>query len=173
VLLERDGERLIVVGEVVGAHGVRGELRVRLFNPDSTAIADVADVFLAGEEEGWRPVRSARPHKNVWLVVVGGVESMDAAEALVGRRVAVRERDLPPLAEREFYHHELIGLDVVTESGERVGRVREVWSTGGNDVLAVDDGGRERLVPMIEDVVRHVDVAGGRIVIHVITGLFD
>lgn len=163
----------MVVGQLVGTHGVRGELRLRLFNPASQALETVSEVFLSGPAIEPVRLRSARPHGGVWLVALGSVESMSDARELVGRRIALREAGLPPLREGEFYHYQLVGLEVVDEAGERLGKVAEIISAGGNDVLAVDADGRERLIPLVEEAIREVDLAAGRIVVRPLPGLFE
>ncbi len=176
---ERDrfsvGERLIPIGKVVGCHGIRGEIRLRLYNPESKVLAEAAEVFLLAPEGEPPPtrVRGARPHGGLWLLFLEDVSTRDAAKALSGIEVAIRQKDLEPLGTGEYYHYQLIGLEVVDESGRSLGSVREVMPTGGSDVLAVNDRGHERLIPMIADVIRTVDLAARRIVIRPLAGLFD
>jgi 16S rRNA processing protein RimM len=175
LLIGPDGERWVAVGELVGAHGVRGEARVRPFNPDSSVIAAVAEVALVPAHGAWEPkrVERARPHGGRWLMQLDGVATPEAARSLAGRRVAVRERDLPPLDAGQFYCYELIGLDVVDDAGERIGTVRDVVPGGGSDLLVVDTGAQERLIPMVDRMVTAVDLARRRIVVRPVPGLFD
>jgi|SRR5258706_5665903 len=170
-----DGERLLAIGELVGVHGIRGELRMRPFNADSTVIDDVEELFLvdaSGSARPFHPERS-RPHGGVWLLVLEGVTTPERARELVGGRIAVRERELPELEPGQFYCFQLVGLDVVDEAGGALGTVAEVLSNPGNDVLVVRDAGKERLFPMVDRVVRSVDVPGRRIVVDPIDGLLD
>ncbi|MGH7821418.1 MAG: ribosome maturation factor RimM [Candidatus Binatia bacterium] len=169
--LEWRGERLVPIGEIVGTHGVNGELRLRPFNPSSSALSEVTEVFLV--DGGPVALRRVRPHGRVWLVHLEVADSPEAARAFVGRTVAIRERELPPLGEAEYYHYQLIGLEVVEESGRTLGAVTEVIATGASDVLAVATAAGERLVPMVDEIVRRVDVAAGRIVIRAPEGLLE
>jgi 16S rRNA processing protein RimM len=107
------------------------------------------------------------------LAALDGVTSRDAAEALVGSVVLVDIRDLPPVAEDEFYYHEVADFRVETTSGERLGEIAETFATGLNDVWVVRGGSREYLIPVIADVVRAIDRAGRRIVIEPVPGLLD
>jgi 16S rRNA processing protein RimM len=175
LLVGRDGTRWVVVGELAGAHGVRGEARVRPFNPDSSVIGEVSDVVLVPAHGSWEPKRieRARPHGPGWLVSLSGVTTPEAARALHGWRVAVRERDLPALGGGQYYCYELIGLEVVDDAGERIGTVSDVLASGGNDLLVVNAGEKERLVPMVDRMVTAVDLARRRIVVHPVPGLFD
>ncbi len=175
MLLGPAGERLIAVGKLAGAHGIRGEARLRLFNPQSSLLAEVREIFLTRGADPPRPAKleSARPHGGVWLVVIDGVASPEAARALSGTQVAVRESALPGLGSGEFYCYQLVGLEVVDDAGGPLGTVSEVFSTAANDVLVVTSPGRERLIPMIDRVVGEVDFDRRRIVVHRIEGLTD
>jgi 16S rRNA processing protein RimM len=169
------GERLIPIGELVGAHGVRGEARLRPFNPESSALATVSEVFLLPPGSAARPLRlaSARPHGSVWLVGLEGVTTPEEARALARTRVAIRERELPPLEGGQFYCYQLIGLEVLDDRGATIGTVSDVLATPANDVLVVGTGRSERLIPMIDRMVTAVDLDAGRIVVRPVTGLFD
>jgi len=172
----QDGERFLLIGELTGAHGVRGEARVRPFNPDSAVLEIVDDVFIVGAagEVTRMTVESARPHGAVWLVRLADVSTPEAVRRLAKSRVAVRETDLPSLEAGEFYCYQLIGLDVVDGStGEAVGQVADVLATAANDVLVVRDGDRERMIPMVDRMVVDVDLLARRIVVNPVAGLFE
>jgi 16S rRNA processing protein RimM len=114
-------------------------------------------------------------HKPGLLVfTLDGVTTREAADALAGSEVAILESQAAPLAEGEYFVHQLYGLLVVTDSGEEIGRVREVLVTGANEVLVVPRPGKtDALIPMIRDVVRELDVSAGRLVIHPLEGLLS
>jgi 16S rRNA processing protein RimM len=170
------GEPLVAIGELVGVHGIRGEARMRPFNADSTVLDDVEELFLVSPDGVARSTRvlRARPHGNVWRVTLDGVTTPERARELTGSRIAVREIDLPDLEPGQFYCYQLVGLDVVLEGGERVGTVAEVLSQPGNDVLVVHGPAREEhMIPMVDRVVRSVDLGARRILVEPIDGLFD
>lgn len=167
------GERLVVIGDLGAAHGVRGEIRLRPFNPDSPTPGEVAEVFVLGGEPRRLRLRRARRHGRAWLLSLDGFDDPERARSLRGRAVAVREVDLAPRGESEYYYYQLVGLEVRDEEGRVRGRVREVLPSPGNDVLAVEADGREHLVPLVEAFVREVDIAAGRIVIRAVEGLFS
>ena len=170
------GSGRVDFGRIVGTHGVRGELKLRPHNPSSPIAESLAGVTLttsAAPEPRDYSLASIRPHGGNWLVFLEGVESLDDAELLVGATVWIEADALAPLDDGEFYHRDLIGLAVVDEAGEPLGRVTGILQTGAADVLEIADGERERLVPMTDEIVRSIDVAAGRIVIRPIPGLFD
>lgn len=115
-------------------------------------------------------VEEARGHKGGFLIKFAGIDDRERAETLRGVHVVVRRADLKPLPERTWYVYELEGLQVYTEEGEHLGVLEEVLFTGGNDVYVVK-GAREILLPAIRQVIREVDLAAGRMVVHLLDGL--
>src|SRR2546426_9295148 len=126
---------LVAVGEIVGAHALRGWLRVCAYQPPAPSLVPGRRVLIA--QAGAcreREVLSAAAHgRGLVLLSLAGVDDRRAAEALVGARVLVRATDLPPLAEDEFYYHEVLGFRVETTGGEALGTVAETFTTGLND----------------------------------------
>src|SRR5437899_2778461 len=131
---------LVPVGEVVAAHALHGLVRVRAYQPAPPSLGAGRCVLL--ERAGAlreAEVESAAPHgRGLLLVAFAGVTDRDAAEALVGARICIPRADLAPLAADEFYWHEIAGFAVETTAGEPIGRVRETFSTGLNDVWVVE-----------------------------------
>lgn len=132
----------------------------------------VALIDAAGGSE-WRSIRAIRPHKKFFLVWFEGVQSVEDADQLIGKSVAVSRDQLPQLDEGELYHIDLIGCRVELESTEEIGRIEEILTTGSNDVLVVRKGDTEVLVPLIDDVVISVDLEEKRVVVDPIEGLLD
>jgi len=165
----------LAVGEVVGAHGLAGLLRVRPYQPPAPSLVPQRTVRLAhaaGEREAC--IASAAPHaRGLMLVGLAGVADRTAAEALVGSRVLVRTADLPPAADDEFYYYEVVGFDVDTVAGAHVGTITATFATGANDVWVVQAADREHLIPVVAEVVRTIDRAGRRVVIDPSPGLLD
>ncbi len=170
-----DAPATIAVGEIVGAHALRGLLRVRPYQRPAPSLAAGRQIVLeqAGHRRDAR-VLSAAPHgRGLVLVALDGIDDRTAAEALIGARLLVATTDLPPLGEDEFYHHEILGFTVETDAGEPLGQIAETLSTGLNDVWVVRDGAREHLIPVIADVVRLIDRPRRRVVIQPLPGLLD
>lgn len=175
MLIDAAGERWVAVGELAGAHGVRGEARLRPFNPRSSVLAEVSEIALVPAHGSWqrKRVERARPHGIGWLVSLNGVGTPETVRSFTGWQVAVREQDLPALGEGEFYCYELIGFAVVDDAGEPIGTVRDVVGGGGHDLLVVTAGEKERLIPMVDRMVTAIDPGLRRIVVRPVPGLFD
>lgn len=156
------------------AHGIRGEVLVAPHNPATDVFRPGLTLVFEGgaAAQAHRLVlRRVRPHKRGLLLALAGIDTMTAAERLAGARVSVAEADLPPLPAGEFYWFQVVGLTAVTEEGRPLGRVAEILETPAHDVYVVREGEREILVPAVEEVVRLIDPAGGRIVVRPIEGL--
>jgi 16S rRNA processing protein RimM len=168
----------VTLGRVVGVHGLRGELRVRLLDDNDNHLRTLPSVLL-GREEGdpkavevrVRAVGSGR--RGEARLALEGVESREAAEALRGRLVMVRAEHLDPLAPGEYYQYELVGCRVEDGAGCEVGVVRGIWETGGPALLVIARGEREILIPAVRDFLREVDVVARRIVIDAPTELLE
>lgn len=170
---------LVVLGKVVGAHGTRGELRIRwagdgpenLMRAPSLALGAAAGDLAARRYE----VKRIAPGRGGEVrVELEGVATREAAASLAGLLVLGEPRHLEPLPPGEHYCFEWIGCTAWASDGRRLGRVREIWETGAHDVLVVEDeAGREVLLPAAEALLREVDVAGRRIVIEVPQGLLE
>lgn len=171
----------VVLGRVAGPHGIRGQVRVTLLGDDPANLlaAPWVELSFARSAPESDPARrryevtfagSSRPGE--LRLALAGVADRDAAAALRGALVLGDAAHLAPLAEGEHYWFELVGCRVETEPGRALGTVREIWETGGHDVLVVeDDAGRVNLIPAAEPFLRVVDPAARRIVIATVPGL--
>lgn len=167
-------DELLLVGYVTHAHGVRGQIRLHALTDRPEHLNTVKTVYLGDDFKPFALRRAAEHKASVLIVTLGGVETREAAEALRGSEVFIRERDAQPLAPDEYYLHDLPGLSVENVAGEALGTVKDVVETGANEVLVVvrPDGG-ELLVPMIKDVVKRLDVAAKLVVIEPLPGMLD
>jgi 16S rRNA processing protein RimM len=171
-----------LLGRVLGAHGVRGQVRVRYFGdgPENIlgaprlAFAEPAHGIDSPGAEEFEVAGGAPGRRGEVRLTLRGIEDRDAAERLKGRLVAGEQRHLSPLPEGEFYWYELIGCRVCAAGGRTIGTVKEIWETGAHDVLVVEgQDGRTRLIPTARDVMKEVDVRAGRIVVEDLPGLLD
>jgi 16S rRNA processing protein RimM len=156
----------LVVGAIVGTHGLYGEVRVRLYTDDPEHLTGL-DHLLVGEKRTPYAVESIRFHKGMALIQFAGVDDVDAAEALRGAVIRISGADARPLEENEFYLYQVVGLEVRAESGEAIGTVTDVIETGANMVFVVTppDGGKEELFPSIPEVVLDIQPAEGYMVV--------
>ena len=159
-------------GQIVGTHGVRGEVRVQSWCDSPEIFASLKTLYW--DAAGTQPVRvKSRVHKNLALAKLEGVDTVQDASVLRGRILYLNRRDLD-LGDRDFIQ-ELVGLSVGdADSGRVYGELTDVSNTGANDIYHMrTPDGREILIPVIPDIIRRVDIDGGRIAICPMKGLFD
>lgn len=150
----------IALAAVAGAHGVRGELRLKLFTDSAENLKRYPAVHVGGVE---RKLESVRPGPSGAVVRIEGIADRSAAEALRGSLVEVDRSALPPLEEGEYYHADLIGLACVDRDGRELGRVVAVENYGAGDLLEVGLGdGKSSLIPFKPGI---AELDGERIVI--------
>ena len=166
-----DGGR-ILIGRVVGVHGIRGGLKLASY-------AESLDVFapgcrlLAVSPTGTQDtveVLEARPQGRSAVMFLRGVTDRSRAEALVGCELFIERHRLPELPEGTYYWADLIGMEVF-DGGRRIGSIRSIFATGSNDVYVVAHGNREILLPATRAVVRRVDLERRRMDVTVPEGL--
>ncbi len=168
--------RKVAFGKIVGAHGVKGELKVlpyiekeELDGLLSNLEGLLKEFYIDGTPYD---VKGIKRHKGVFLVKLRGIRRRDEAEALAGKEVFVERGVLPSLREGEYYAFELVGLKVVTEDGNLLGTLSHIFSTGSNDVYEVRTSqGEELLLPAMEEVILSIEPENGRIVVRLPEGL--
>lgn len=169
-------ENYFKVGTIVNTHGIRGEVKIM-------AITDfAADRFKKGAElqidtkQGFLPVtvQTSRLHKNMWLVLFEGVTNINDIEKYKTHDVYVYGEARQALDDDEYYYDEIIDSRVVDLAGNDIGVVSDIMVTGANDVWTIKRVGKpDALIPMIDDVVKTVDVAHKLITIDALEGLLD
>lgn len=164
---------LVCVGAVAGAFGVRGEVRLKSF---CAVPEDIETYSPLTTEDGSAsyPVRLTGTIKNGFSARLGGVATKEQADALRGLRLYAPRDRLPGLPDDEFYHADLIGLQVLDTGGTVLGRVRSVQNHGAGDLLEIHGPGLKStvLLPFTRQAVPTVDLAAGRIIADPPEGLF-
>ena len=163
------------VGKVVNTHGIRGEVRV-ISQTDFPEERYQKGAKLTLFREGQKPleltITSHRKHKNFDLLTFEGYPNIN--ETFRDGILKVSEDDLTDLEENEFYYYEIIGLNVIDEDGENLGKIKEILSTGANDVWIVQrKGKKDVLIPYIESVVKEIDLDAGVVHVEIPEGLID
>ncbi|MGB5931603.1 MAG: ribosome maturation factor RimM [Anaerolineae bacterium] len=172
----RSGERpvrkvpcYLVVGKVVAPWGTRGELKVAILTDFPDRFRELKRVYLG--DEPWM-VEGHRRHGKWVILKLEGCADRNSAEKLRGALVRVPLEEAVPLSEDEYYIYQIVGLEVWTSRGEHLGRVSEVLFTGANEVYVVEGERGQILVPAIEDVIKEVDLEGGRLIVEPLEGIF-
>lgn len=159
-------DRMIAVGRVAGAFGVRGEVRIAAFTEEPLALARFRELKRQDGSPGLT-VLSGREAKGGLICRCQGIETKEQADALRGLRLFIPREALPAPDEDEFYLADLIGLAVVTPEGETLGKVKSVQDFGAGDILEITpaEGGPTWYLAFTREAVPTVDIAGGRVVV--------
>jgi 16S rRNA processing protein RimM len=164
----------LTVGRIVGAFGLRGEVKVEVHTDLPERFRAQQRVFMGSADQPRSVViLAARPHQAHVLLLLDGCADRTDAEALVGQWLYIPSAEAAPLGDDEFYEHELLDATVEADDGAVLGQVKEVLFTGANQVLVVQGPSGEVLVPMLRDVVLQVDRTAGRIWVSLPPGLID
>lgn len=160
----------LLCGKIVNTHGVSGDVKVLPYT-DNTAFFDGIKKVSLESMQVLTPV-SFKPHKNAIIMRFKEIDTMDKAEKLKNEEIYVKRAEAPPLPEGRHYIVDLIGLEVVTDSGRGLGKITDVLQTGSNDVYIVN-GDREYLIPVIDEVVLNIDTEKRIVLIKPLKGLLD
>ena len=167
--------RLVPLGRVVGAHGLKGQVRVgssrRTAAVEAETFTALGEILIGGEP--FQVLRAVRGRGHI-LLRLKGIDSRDQAEALVGREVEAEARRFPELPPGEYYWFQLLGLPVIdAQDGTVLGRLEEIWPTAAHDVYVVRRGEREVLLPAVEEVIEAVDLEAGCLRVRPPAGLLE
>lgn len=158
----------VLIGVVAAPHGLKGDVRIHPYTDTPERMTELKQFGL--ERDGTvtvYTVEKARLSGRFVLVKFAGIETIDDAETLRGMRVMAEPSWLVELGEDEYYYHQLIGLQVVTTTGEALGAITNIWPTGANDVYETPLA----LIPAVKDIIRDIDLTQGRILVEARPGL--
>ena len=166
-------KKYLEAGKIVGTHGVRGMVRVQPWCDSGEFLAGFKNIYTDSEGENKIKIISAKPHGNVVLMQLSGVNSIEDAERLRGKIIYINRKDVK-LPEGRYFISDILGLTVTdADTGETLGVLSDVTETGANDVWHIKRDGKEYLVPAIEEVLVSVEPEKESIVIRPLKGIFD
>lgn len=160
----------LIVGRILAPWGTRGEVKVEVVTDFPERFAPGKIVCLNARQ---LEIETCRPHQQHLVVKLATIDSVEEAEKLRGQDLTIPGSELHPLPEGQYYTFQIIGLNVVTTEGKKVGKVTDIMATPSNDVYIVEGKQGEVLIPAIEDVVKSIDLKKRKIIIEAIEGLLD
>lgn len=160
-------------GKIVGTHGIKGEVRIDPWCDSPQFLAAFDKLYLDDRGERFIEVKS-RPHKNITLSKIKGIDNIDDAQRLRGKVVYINRDDIE-LGDGVNFVQDLIGLAVIDADTQRqYGVISDVLRTGANDVYEItDDNGKKYLAPVIDDVITERNIDEGFVLIRPMKGIFD
>lgn len=166
---------LVTIGKAIKTFGVKGEVKIEPMTDFPERFKNLHRVYLvspAGKEIACE-VQSARNAGGSIFLLFAGYDSPEKAKALNGWFIKIPETEAVTLPEGSCYWFELIGMEVVSESGETIGSIVDIFQTGSNDVYVLKKGRKEIYIPATKEVIRQVDKKSRRMTIRVLEGLLD
>jgi len=151
---------MVIMGRIAAAHGIRGWVKVQPYTEYLDSLLDYG-VWWIGQERGpWRKVevQQCEVHNKSLAAQLPDCQDRNAAEKLKGLLIAVPRSSMPEQSKNEYYWTDLIGMEVVNESGEQLGTVVNLLETGANQVLSVNKDDGEILIPFVATAIKQVDV---------------
>jgi len=150
----------VLLGTVTRPHGIKGELKVRPFTAQPENFVRYGRLYLSETEQGAKNLctaRQARVSGHQVILRLQECNTREMAEALVGQFVWLSTKDLPPLDADEFYLHTLIGKEILTVDGQKLGRAEDFLDGSGQDILVVRQGKQEHLIPIVQAFVHAIE----------------
>ena len=164
-------QQYLELGKVVNTHGIRGEIKIQPWCDDPALFDRLSYFYIDGKRY---EIIKNRLHKNCEIVLVEGISSINQAELLKNKIVTIERDALGELPEGTYYIADLIGLSVRTAEGKVLGNIADVLKTGSNDVYILDmPKEKPVLIPVIDQVVKEVDIDGGFVIVELMEGLID
>ena len=161
------------IGEIVGTHGVHGELRLNPWCDSPDFVSRFKTLYYDSNGGCAAQIKSARPHGNVVLLRIAGIDSVEQAQKMRGKILYMKRSDAK-LPEGRYFINDLLGCEVTdADSGAILGKITDVSATGANDVWHITKDGKEYLVPAIGQVIVSVDTEAGAVVLRPLKGIFD
>ena len=166
-------QKRLEVGQIVNTFGIKGEVKVMPFTDDITRFDDLEKVYVkTKKEEKLYKIQNVRYHKNMVLIKFENIETPEQAELLRNAFLEIDREDAISLEEGTYYIADLIGMEVYSDDGNKLGIVEDIYNTGANDIYVVkNDLGKQILLPGIKEVIKEVNLDTEKITVHLIPGL--
>jgi 16S rRNA processing protein RimM len=158
----------LTIGQLGRAHGVNGEILIRLTTDFPERIQKGKNVFLGDDHAQYR-IENVRQRPKGLILKFANIDTIEDVEKLSKKEVFVTSDSLPELPEGEYYHHQMLGIRAVTEDGQDLGVLTEILETGANDVYVItDENGKEELIPALRQNLVNIDIRNRIMVVKVL-----
>ena len=165
--------KYLEIGQIVNTFGIKGMVKVKPFTDDIKRFDKLKKVYI--ENKNGRKeyeIEELKYHKEMVLIKFKGIETPEDANLLRESYLMVNRADEEPLEEGTYYIVDMIGLEVETEEGEKLGNLVDIFNTGSNDIYVVkNELGKQILLPAIKDVIKKIDMEKRKMTVHLIPGL--
>jgi 16S rRNA processing protein RimM len=165
--------QFLELGQIVNTKGLKGEVKVNPFTESLDRFESLDTILVQIKKENKEfKIEKVGYQKNQVILKLKGIDTVEEAEKLKNCYILISRDDVEPLPEGTYYIVDLIGLEVFTESGDRLGIVDDIYNTGSNDIYVVkDELGKQKLLPGIDEVIKEVNLNDKKIIVNLIDGL--
>ena len=153
-------KNLFPIGRVIKPHGVKGKMKVEYFGEDLRRFFSYREIFIDNETSGPESyeIMEVIPQPPRLILQLSGIEKIEEIEPLIGKMIFIEKVCLPELEEGEYYWVDLLGIQVETPEGKRIGKVKEIFPTGAHDVYVVEGKRGDIFLPAIEEVIQSINL---------------
>jgi 16S rRNA processing protein RimM len=157
------------IGQIVNTFGIKGFVKVKPFTDDVTRFEKLKKVYIKNKVY---EIEEVKYQKQNVLLKFKGIEKIEDAELLKNLYIIIDREDAAPLEEGSYYIADLLGLEVVSDEGTKLGKLEDIYNTGGNDIYVVkDELGKQILLPAIHEVIKDINIDDKKITVHLLKGL--
>ncbi len=168
--MESSEPEFITIGEIVAPAGIEGKLKVKIVTDFPQRFAPSSEIYINRQPMS---IETTEWHKGKAIIKLNTIDSIEDAQKLQGQSIEIHHNQVYSLPEGQYYHFQLIGLEIWTTQRELLGTVTEILTAESNDIYVVRGAKGEILIPAIEDVIKSIDLNKGCIVIEAIEGLLS
>ncbi len=164
---------MLEIGQIVNTHGVKGMVKIVPYTDDIKRFDDLKELYVIQKNKKTKyEIEKVQYHKNMVLVKLKGVDSINEAELLKQSSVQIDRKDAIKLEKDTYFIVDLIGLKVVSDNEENLGTLVDIYNTGSNDIYVVkDELGKQILLPAISEVIKEINMEKKLITVHLMKGL--
>ncbi len=166
-------QNLLEIGQIVNSYGIKGFLKVVPYTDDVTRYGNLKTIYIEKNKKlEEKEIEEVKYHKNLVLLKLKGIDDIDETLQYKNCLIKIDRKDAVELPEDSYFIVDLIDMEVYTDEEKFLGKIVDVFPTGSNDVYVVkDELGKQTLLPAIGDVIKNVDVANKKMIVHLIEGL--
>lgn len=166
-------DNFLEIGKIVNSYGIKGFFKVVPFTDDITRFDDLESVFIEKNKKlEEKQIEEVKYHKNLVLMKIKGIDDINDTEQYKNCILKIDRKDAVELPEDTYFITDMIGIEVYTDEGIKLGNIDDIFPTGSNDVYVVkDEFGKQVLIPAIGDVVKEVDIENRKVIVKLIPGL--
>jgi 16S rRNA processing protein RimM len=165
-----NNEELFSIGEVIATWGVHGEIKIRVLTDFPKRFKKGSSFLIDGIRYN---IETVKKLNDGIVLKLEGIDTPEAALPLKNKKMKVTEAELQKLPKGMYYRHQIIGLTVITEDGEKIGEISEIIETNANNVYVVRSDGREALIPAKGNIIKEINIENGTMTIEMVKGLFN